>query len=76
MKHSELSQAFVDAFGEYQGPALQRDLALTEFGARSASEAAADGERPQQIWLAVCEAMDLAEDWQFPQRRDRPTRRV
>lgn len=76
MRHSELTQAFEDAFGEYQGPALQRDLALTEFGARSALQAADDGEDPQKIWLVVCDAMDLGEDWWYPQRRERATRRA
>ena len=74
MRHSEFTQAFEDAFGQYQGPALLRDLALTEFGARTALQAVEEGEEPQKVWLAVCDAMDLSEDWWFPHGRERQPR--
>lgn len=69
MKHSELTEAFRAAFGDVRGPALQRDLALGRFGARTALEAACDGEDPAAIWFAVCDEMELAEDWRYPHRR-------
>ncbi|HZK04831.1 MAG TPA: DUF3046 domain-containing protein [Actinomycetaceae bacterium] len=71
MKHSELDQAFIDAFGRYRGPALHRDLALTRFGSRSAWEAVREGEDPQAVWSAVCEEMELDDEWRFPHRRER-----
>lgn len=70
MKHSELDAAFLATFGPNQGPALQRDLALTGFGARTALEAAGDGEDPQLIWAAVCQEMELGPEWHFPHRRE------
>ncbi|MDO5495827.1 MAG: DUF3046 domain-containing protein [bacterium] len=76
MKHSEISRAFEDAFGRLHGPALQRDLALTQFGSRTAHEAVEAGEDPQKVWLAVCDAMDLSEDWWYPHRRESATRRA
>ena len=76
MRHSEFEQAFENAFGQFQGPALQRHLALTEFGARTAFQAVAEGEDRQKVWLAVCDAMDLGEDWWYPHRRDTATRRA
>lgn len=71
MKHSELTAAFIAAFGETRGPALQRDLALTALSSQSAFEAAEAGESPQLIWLAVCSEMELSEEWRFPHRMER-----
>ncbi len=67
MKHSEFAAAVEAVFGSY-GASLRADLVLGALGGRTADEALADGRPPQQVWDAICEAVDLDETQRFPHR--------
>ncbi|MBN6189998.1 MULTISPECIES: DUF3046 domain-containing protein [Microbacterium] len=58
MRRSEFLRA-VDAEFQARGPSLVNDLSLTAVNGRTASEALADGVPPREIWLALCEEMDV-----------------
>lgn len=59
MRLSEFWQAVSDEFGLARGRMLTSDLVLPEVGGRTADEAIAAGENTREIWLALCEAMDV-----------------
>jgi hypothetical protein len=51
-------------FGRAQGESLVRDHVLFRMRNRTAAQALADGEEPRDVWLALCDAMDVP-----PERR-------
>lgn len=59
MRLSEFRIAVRTEFGGAYGDALLRDLVLTELGGSTGDEALAAGAAPQQVWAALCEAMDV-----------------
>ncbi|WP_430593350.1 DUF3046 domain-containing protein [Humidisolicoccus flavus] len=63
MRRSEFDRAVEQEFGAF-GRVLVDDLALTPFGSVSARAALAAGESPRAVWLALCDAADVA-----PERR-------
>lgn len=71
MKYSELDLAFIEIFGCARGRALQSDLVLTALDSRTALAAAEDGVDPQIVWNAVCDEMELEEQFRFPHRRQK-----
>ncbi|MFV0318796.1 MAG: DUF3046 domain-containing protein [Microbacterium sp.] len=58
MRRSELQRAVAHEFGA-RGDALIADLTLSTLGHRTAAEALAEGEPAGEIWLALCEEMDV-----------------
>jgi hypothetical protein len=63
MRLSEFRLAVSDEFGEY-GSVLLRDLVLTRIGGLTAEQGILRGVAPREIWLALCDAMDVP-----PERR-------
>lgn len=59
MRHSELLRAVDDEFGAL-GSVLLDDLALPDLDGRTGRQALRDGERPRTVWLALCEAKQVA----------------
>lgn len=59
MRLSEFRFAVTQEFGDAYGRALTRELALTEFGTRTADEALADGVPAGEVWTALCLATDV-----------------
>lgn len=51
-----------DEFGETYAPTLAREHVMSALGERSALQALAAGLPPRQIWLALCDDMDVPED--------------
>ncbi|MBS0025136.1 DUF3046 domain-containing protein [Microbacterium paraoxydans] len=60
MRRSEFLRA-VDAEFAARGPSLVDDLSLSMVRGRTAREALADGVPPRDVWLALCEEMDVPE---------------
>ena len=48
-----------DEFGPEYGRVLTSDLVLGEIGGLTAQQGIAKGVAPREIWLALCEAMDV-----------------
>jgi len=62
-----------DEFGTAYGRSLAADHVLLVLGDRTAREALDGGVEPKEIWLALCEAMDVPVERRLG--RDRPPRR-
>lgn len=60
MKHSEFARAVDAEFGAAMGQAIVRDLVLDVFDS-TAAEALKQGRRPREVWVALCQAMDVPE---------------
>ncbi|MEZ3159799.1 DUF3046 domain-containing protein [Microbacterium sp. BWT-B31] len=58
MRLSEFDRAMADQFGAGAG-AVRTDLALAAMGGRTAAEALAAGVAARDVWLAVCDEMDV-----------------
>jgi Protein of unknown function (DUF3046) len=63
MRRSEFDRAVSDEFGA-GGVGLIVDLVLAGVGSRTAAEALKSGVSPRDVWLALCEEMDVP-----PERR-------
>lgn len=51
-------------FGEQYGRALLRDLVLDKLGYRTGDQALSEGVPERDVWLALCEAMEVpVERW-------------
>ncbi len=61
---SEFWELVNGEFGRAQGENLVREHVLFRLGNRTAGQAMADGEPVRDVWLALCEAMDVP-----PERR-------
>lgn len=64
MKRSEFHRAVDDEFGA-RGAALVADLQLSALGDRTPEQALSAGLDPREIWLALCEAMDVPADHRY-----------
>ena len=60
MKHSEFARAIEGEFGQAMGQALVRDLVLDVFDL-TAADALKSGVRPREVWVALCQAMEVPE---------------
>jgi hypothetical protein len=74
MRRSEFERAVTDEFGP-RGGALISDLALSSLGHRTADEALAAGFSPREVWLALCEEMDVPPERRYGAGRLEPKRR-
>ena len=73
MRVSEFWTLVDDEFGTAYGRSLATDHVLLVLGDRTAREALDGGVEPKEIWLALCEAMDVPAERRLG--RDRPPRR-
>ncbi len=48
-----------DEFGPVYATSLASDQALDAFGGRTAHEALGAGTPPREVWLALCDALDV-----------------
>lgn len=46
-------------FGEAYADSIARDLVMAQLGGRTVTAALAEGEEPQIVWNAVCDAVDV-----------------
>lgn len=73
MRRSEFSQLADYVFGPILAATYRRELILHAVGGVSADEAIASGVPVRQVWVALCEALDVPESqrWEIPPD-DRP----
>ena len=72
MRHSTFWDLMSDEFGAGYAPSLARSQVLSALGDRTAAEALDAGTPPREVWLALCDAMDVPESRRHG--RDRPAR--
>ncbi|MFY9712364.1 MAG: DUF3046 domain-containing protein [Microbacterium sp.] len=71
MRRSEFLRAVDDEFS-VRASALLNDLVLTPLGNRTAMEALDFGLPPRDIWLALCEEMDVPSERRYGAGRLEP----
>jgi len=74
MRRSEFERAVDTEFGPRAG-ALMADLVLPALGGRTARQAIDAGMPPREIWLALCDEMDVPRDRRYGAGRMEPRRR-
>lgn len=74
MRRSEFQRAVADEFGS-RAPALLADVILGELGDRTAAQALEAGVPPREIWLALCEQLDVPAERRYGAGRVEPRRR-
>ena len=73
MRRSEFDRAVADEFGG-RADAVLTDLVLSRAGGRTAAEAIEAGVAPRDVWLALCEALDVPEERRYGVGRLEPRR--
>ena len=48
-----------ERFGTAYADSVARDVSIAALGGRTVTEALAAGEKPKEVWLAVCELFDV-----------------
>lgn len=71
MRRSEFLRAVETEF-QTRSASLVSDLGLRTLHGRTAEEALADGTPPRQIWLALCEEMDVPDNRRHGVGRQEP----
>ena len=64
-----------DEFGPEYGRVLTSDLVLGEIGGLTAQQGIAKGVAPREIWLALCEAMDVPANRRYGVGQREPNKR-
>ncbi|HOB58332.1 MAG: DUF3046 domain-containing protein [Microbacteriaceae bacterium] len=75
MRLSEFWLAVSDEFGPEYGRVLTSDLVLGEIGGLTAQQGIAKGVAPREIWLALCEAMDVPANRRYGVGQREPKKR-
>ncbi|WP_127472597.1 DUF3046 domain-containing protein [Microbacterium sulfonylureivorans] len=73
MRRSEFDRAVRDEFGAGAG-GLIVDLVLASLGSRTAAQALDGGVPPRDVWLALCEEMDVPAERRYGAGRLEPKR--
>ena len=73
MRRSEFDRAVADEFGA-RASAVIADLVLTDVGGRTAAEALAQGEKPRDVWFALCAEAEVPADRRYGVGRQEPRR--
>ncbi|WP_426324719.1 DUF3046 domain-containing protein [Microbacterium sp. E-13] len=74
MRRSEFNRAVAEEFGA-RANAVVNDLVLSKIGGRSAADAIDAGLDPREVWLALCEELDVPADRRYGVGRLEPRRR-
>jgi hypothetical protein len=71
VRHSEFWQLMDDEFGSGYARTLARGQVIAGLAGRTADEALAAHVAPREVWLAVCDVMDVPAErrWGHNQRR-------
>jgi hypothetical protein len=73
MRRSEFHRAVSDEFGA-RANAVVSDLVLSGVGGRTATDAIAAGVDPREVWLALCEELDVPAERRYGVGRLEPRR--
>jgi hypothetical protein len=74
MRRSEFNRAVADEFGD-RATAVVTDLVLSKVGDRSAVDAIAAGVDPREVWLALCDELDVPAERRYGVGRLEPRKR-
>ncbi len=74
MRRSEFNRAVAEEFGA-RANAVVNDLVLSKIGGRSAADAIGAGVDPREVWLALCEELDVPAERRYGVGRLEPRRR-
>lgn len=74
MRRSEFNRAVADEFGA-RATTVVTDLVLSQVGGRTAEAAIAAGVDPREVWLALCDELDVPADRRYGVGRLEPRRR-
>jgi hypothetical protein len=74
MRRSEFDRAVADEFGA-RASAVVNDLFLSRVGGRTAAQAIAAGVDPREVWLALCDELDVPAERRYGVGRLEPRRR-
>ncbi|WP_194397984.1 DUF3046 domain-containing protein [Microbacterium atlanticum] len=74
MRRSEFHRAVSDEFGARAG-AVVTDLVLSAVGGRTAADAIAAGVDPREVWLALCDELDVPAERRYGVGRQQLRRR-
>ena len=74
MRRSEFDRAVADEFGA-RASAVVTDLFLSKVGGRTAAQAIAAGVDPREVWLALCDELDVPAERRYGVGRLEPRRR-
>ncbi|NHA67804.1 DUF3046 domain-containing protein [Phycicoccus flavus] len=61
MRHSRFWELMAEEFGATYAPTLAGSHVLGALGDRTAQEALDDGVAPREVWLALCDDLDVPE---------------
>jgi hypothetical protein len=75
VRSSEFWELVDGEFGRAHGRTLVLDHVLFELGNRTAEQALADGEPFREVWVALCDSMDVPESRRWGQEQQASTRR-
>ena len=68
MRESEFWDAVDWVFPHGRGKSLTSDLVLSSLDGRSPASALEEGVAPQEVWIALCEAMELPQKYHYLHR--------
>ena len=74
MRLSEFWVLADEVFGQAYSRTVAADLVLGALGGRTVDAALAAGVPPREVWVALCDAMDVPEERRWGQQRRRPGR--
>lgn len=62
VKHSEYRRLMTDEFGSAYAAVLGNSHVLQALGNRTPDQALADGVKPRDVWVAICDDLQIPED--------------
>ena len=74
MRRSEFNRAVAEEFGA-RANAVVTDLFLSKVGGRTAAQAIDAGVDPREVWLALCDELDVPPERRYGVGRLEPRRR-
>jgi hypothetical protein len=74
LRRSEFDRAVADEF-QGRATAVVTDLVLAQVGGRTAAEAIDAGVPPREVWLALCDELDVPAERRYGVGRIEPRRR-
>lgn len=74
MRVSEFHRAVADEFGAAYGASVVKDVVIGALGDRTAREALDAGVDAREVWLALCDAMDVPAERRYGVGRLDPKR--
>ena len=62
MRLSQFQELMTDEFGPSQAAVLLADFSISSLGGQTGNQAIEAGVDPREVWLALCQAMDVPKE--------------